>query len=144
MNLEDLDNNRLAKALRDSKQAIKDHDKALKESAPYVTLQKIIAEIEVILTKRLHDSGATSIATPNGTIHTVGQTTARIMDPVELQSFVIEGRHWGALDWKANMTWCRDWTREHNMPVPGVELNTTRRLSVTAPKGAKEDVDDVE
>ncbi len=94
----------------------------------------VIEEIKKIATQRLQDSGASSIATPHGTIHTVSKTTARIMDPETFREFVTSHGAWDMLDWKANMTACRHYIDESKAPVPGVELSTFRRLSITAPK----------
>lgn len=93
--------------------------------------------LEDMMLRRLQESGASAIATPDGTVHTVGRTTARILDPAEFRGFIIETRAWDMLDWKANMSACRAFMENEKQPVPGVELSTYRYLSVTAPKPAK-------
>jgi hypothetical protein len=113
----------------------KDFEEALKNHPDYVKTGEVLAAITQILTQRLHDSGASSINTPHGTVHTVGKTTARIMDPEQFRQFVTGNQLWDMLDWKANMTACRTYIEENAAAVPGVELSTFRRLSITAPKG---------
>lgn len=127
----------LAKLWHDAHEAIEDMEKALNASAPYITAKAVIEEIKRVATQRLQDSGANSIATPFGTIHTVSKTTARIMDPELFRDFVTSTHAWDMLDWKAKMSSCRDYAREHKAPVPGVELSTFNRLSITSPKGPK-------
>ena len=134
MDLSNLNDDQIAELWHVAHANIDTMEKQLKESAPYATAKAIIDEISKIATKRLEDSGASSINTPHGTIHTVGKTTARIMDPEEFRGFVIETRAWDMLDWKANMTACRTFLEDNKTPVPGVELTTYRRLSITAPK----------
>jgi hypothetical protein len=125
----------LAEKYHEAVKLRKDLEEALERHPKFVKAGEDIDTIITILTTRLHDAGATSINTPHGTIHTVGKTTARIMDPQVFREFVVRGGLWDFLDWKANMTACRAYVDEVNRPVPGVELSTFRRLSITAPKG---------
>jgi len=134
--LSDLNDNLLAQRYKRAEQYLKDMEKALKEHPEYVNAKLEIASITQILTQRLEASGASSIVTPSGTIHTVGKTTARVMDPERFQGFIIKGQHWDGLVWAASMTWCRDYIRAHKDEVPGVELTTFRRLSITAPRAS--------
>lgn len=134
MDLSNFNDDQIAQLWHEAHASIDTMEKQLKESAPYVTAKAIIEEISKIATQRLETSGASSINTPHGTIHTVGKTTARIMDPEDFRGFVIENRAWDMLDWKANMTACRTFVEENKTLVPGVELTTYRRLSITAPK----------
>ena len=144
MDLSNLNDDQIAELWHVAHANIDTMEKQLKESAPYAPAKAIIDEISKIATKRLEDSGASSINTPHGTIHTVGKTTARIMDPEDFRGFVIETRAWDMLDWKANMTACRNFVEENKTLVPGVELTTFRRLSITAPKAPMKRLDDVE
>ncbi len=123
---------------------VEEMERLLAQSEPYVTAKAIIEEIKKIATQRLEDSGASSIATPHGTIHTVSKTTAKIMDPENFRTFVTETQAWDMLDWKANMTACRNYINTTETPVPGVELSTFRRLSITAPKAPLKRLDNVE
>jgi hypothetical protein len=132
-----LNDDQLAHLYHEAYKAIDAQEKALKESAPYVTAKTVIAEVEQILTQRLHDTGASSIVTPHGTIHTVSRTTARIMDPEAFRGYVTSNQRWDMLDWKANMTACRAQMQETKEPVPGVELSTFRDLRITTPKTLK-------
>ena len=109
-------------------------EKALKEDPEYVSYGKDIEQIEAIVAKRLAESGATSVNTSHGTVHTVGKTTARIMDAEAFRLYVTAHERWDMLDWKANMTACRDYLKENREPVPGVELSTYRRVSITSPR----------
>jgi len=127
--------NELAGFYHAAKQWRKGIEEALKKHPLYVMYGERLELISQILTQRLHDTGASAINTPNGTIHTVGQTTARIMDPQPFWEFVLSQRDPAYLDLKANMTACRNHIEETGSPVPGVELSEFRRLSITAPKG---------
>ncbi len=135
MNLSDLNEDQLAERWHRAWEQIEALEKALKEDPDYVSAKNEIRIVEELLTQRLETTGATAINTPHGTIHTVGKTTARIMDPEEFWNFVIRTNHpRDFLDLKANMTACRAQIEETKRPVPGVELSTFRRLSITAPK----------
>lgn len=141
--LEALNDDQLAQLwhfVNDTREAM---EKALKENPRYVSYGETGKQIEGILTKRLEERGVSSMATPHGTIHTVGRTTARIMDPEEFRMFVVTHHRWDMLDWKANMTACRDHLQNAKEPVPGVELTTYRYLRVTSPKATKR-LEDVE
>lgn len=142
IDLSNLNDDQLAELWHTAHETLDDVEKELKEDLRYVTATSIIEEIKKIATQRLESSGASSINTPHGTIHTVGKTTARIMDPEEFRGFVIAHNAWDMLDWKANMTACRNWSDETQCPVPGVELTTFRRLSITAPKVAMKRIKD--
>jgi len=107
-------------------------------------IQATLKELDDLLMMRLHTDGVTAVATPHGTIHTIGRTTARVMDPQAFREFVKERDAWDMLDLKANMTACRGYMEKRKEHVPGVELSTTRRLSITAPRPAKRKTDDVE
>jgi hypothetical protein len=139
VDLTKLNDDQLVELHHQAKAALKDQDDALKMSGPYVTAQAVLDRVSEILTQRLQDSGASSIATPHGTIHTVSKTTARIMDPEVFREYVIDGGFWDMLDWKANMTACRAMMRSTKARVPGVELSTFSRLSITAPRTPKGD-----
>lgn len=99
-----------------------------------------LKELADMILRRLQESGATAIATPHGTVHTVGRTTARVLDPVLFEDFVAKNG-WDYLDLKANMTACRSYMEKTKTPIPGVELNTYRYLSITAPKPKKANPD---
>src|SRR6516165_7240160 len=93
--------NELAGFYHAAKQWSKGIEEALKKHPLYVMYGERLELISQILTQRLHDTGASAINTPNGTIHTVGQTTARIMDPEAFRRYVIGMKAWDMLDWKA-------------------------------------------
>jgi hypothetical protein len=134
--LSDMNDDELAAKYHEAVKYRKKLEDALKNHPNYVSAGEDIEAISKIFTTRLHDRGATSINTPHGTIHTVGKTTARIMDPVLFQDWAWQRPDGKAyIDWKANMTACRSHMEETGEPVPGVELSTFRRLSITAPKG---------
>jgi hypothetical protein len=133
--LETLNDNELAERYHRNVKWRKQLEDALQKHPDYIQAGAEIEEITKILTQRLHDTGASSINTPNGTIHTVGKTTARIMDPEAFRGYVIGMKAWDMLDWKANVTACRSEIEQSQKPIPGVELSTFRRLSITAPKG---------
>lgn len=110
-------------------------EEEMKSNMAYLEAKAILAEIDKKVTQLLQDRGCSSIATPHGTIHTVGKTTARIMDPEEFWGFAVRSnRPQDFLDLKANMTSCRAYVEKTGQPVPGVELNTYRRVSITSPK----------
>ncbi len=144
MDLSKFNEDQLAELWHTAHDSIEAMEKTLNDSEPYVTAKAVIEEIKRIATQRLEDSGASAINTPHGTIHTVSKTTARIMDPELFRGWVIRNEAWDAIDWKANMTTCRAVTEETKAPVPGVELSTYRRLSITAPKAPLKRLDDVE
>ena len=123
----------LAELWHKAHETLDEMEKLWKEHQPVVTAKAVIEEIKRIATERLENAGASSIVTPFGTIHTVSKTTARIMDPEVFRLHVIQRQAWDMIDWKANMTSCRAEV-EAGKPVPGVELSTFRRLSITAPK----------
>jgi hypothetical protein len=133
--------NELAEIWHFQKSEIERMEKVLQEHPLYVTAKAIIEEIKRIATQRLQDSGANSIATPNGTIHTVSRTSARIMDPQLFREHVIATGGWDLLDWKANMTACREEMRSKHVPVPGVELSTYTHLNITAPRAPRSQAD---
>ena len=137
MDLSKFNDDQLAELWHTSHDTLDEMQKLWDQSGPVVTAKAIIEEIKKIATQRLEDRGASSIATPHGTIHTVTKTTARIMDPETFRGFIVDNQAWDMLDWKANMTGCRTYSEETGAPVPGVELSTFRRLSITAPKGKK-------
>lgn len=145
MDLSRFNAGQIARLWHEAHANIETMEKQLKESAPYATAKAILDEIDKIATKMLEDSGASSINTPFGTIHTVGKTTARIMDPDLFKGFLnTVPDPWPYVDLKANMTACRSRLDEEKAPVPGVELTTYRRLSITAPKAPMKRLDNVE
>lgn len=137
MDLSKYNESQLALLWHTAHNSIEAMEKELKESNVYVTAKEIIDSVTQLLTQRLYDTGASSIATPHGTIHTVSKTTARIMDPEVFRDYVTAHQRWDMLDWKANMTACRSHMEETKKPVPGVELSSFRRLSITAPRAPK-------
>ena len=144
MDLSKFNDAQLAELWHTAHNSIETMEKMLQEHGPYAMAKAIIEEIKKIATQRLEDSGASSIATPHGTIHTVTKTTARVMDPEVFLDYVFEGNHRNAIDLKANMTYARDVIEKTGTPVPGVELSTFRRLSITAPKAPLKGLKDVE
>jgi hypothetical protein len=144
VDLSNFNDDQLAELWHTAHDSIEAAEKQMKESEPYVTANAVIEEINKIATQRLKDSGASSIATPHGTIHTVSKTTARIMDPELFRSFIVSGRNWDMIDWKANMSSCREYMETSKTPVPGVELSSFRRLSITAPKAPMKRLNNVE
>lgn len=129
--LEDFTNDELAKMWHDAYDRKAAQERAWKDRDGV-----LVNAIEALLTKRLHDSGSLSFATLHGTIHTVGRTTAKIMDPAEVWSWVMQdpADRRPALDLKVNVTFCKKYMDTEKTEVPGVQLNTYRYLSITSPK----------
>lgn len=142
MDLSDLNDDQLADEWHKAHAFIDAMEQALQRDAFYANAKAKIEAIKKIATQRLEDSGASSIATPHGTIHTVSKTTARVTDPDLFWDLVLETQNRDLLDLKANMTTCRH-IIEKGMPVPGVELSTFRKLSITAPKPPLKRLEDV-
>lgn len=142
--LSKLNDNQLAELWHTAHNSLETMEKMLQDHPPYAMAKAAIEAIKTIATQRLEASGANSIATPSGTIHTVTKTTARIMDPESFRRWVVDNGAWEMLDWKANMTACRNFVEDQGAPVPGVELSSFRRLSITAPKAPLKRLDDVE
>lgn len=99
--------------------------------------KEIIKAIKTTVGARMDEDGSRALSTKAGTFHFVSRTTARVMDPAQLQDFVIYQNQPGAIDWKANAVWCRKFAEENKTPVPGVELSSIRQVRITAPRPDK-------
>lgn len=134
--LESLDWNELARRYKEAEKYMADLEEALKKHPKYVSAKAEYEAIDQILMQRIASSGATSIVTPSGTIHTVGRTTARCEDPELFRGWLQETGDWSYADLRPNMTACRD-SKKAGKDVPGVVLSTTRWLSISKPKTLK-------
>lgn len=129
-----LNEDQLAQLHHTGRNTVTTLEERLKVDKTYAKAKEAIRVVDSLLMQRLQDTGATSIATPNGTIHTVGKTTARVDDPVTFSNWVFENDERDAIECKANMTYARDYKEKHGHEPPGVQLVTYYRLSITAPK----------
>ena len=133
--LNQLNDNELAAYFHRLTKFRKAFEEGLKRDKLYVKAGEDLAAIRQIFTQRFEDRGVSAINTPNGTIHTVGRTSARIVDPQVFGEFLLATRDLSYVDLKANMTTCRSYLDENGNPVPGVELTTFRQINITTPKG---------
>lgn len=135
MSLEDLTYGELSKKWQDARKAIKRYKDEIEK------WEEFIKEVDVILQRRMVADGSTAVATEHGTIHTVGHTSARVMDPAATIAWLNEHQLWqDAVVLRINSSWARTHIEEVKSDIPGVELFTFRRLSISAPKPRTDDV----
>ena len=114
---------------------IRDMIKA-KKDAFEKSLEKASArhnELTDLLQGFLEAAGADNIRTPYGTAHGVTKHSASLADPETFMNFVKAGNHFDMVDARANVTACREWTTEHGVPPPGVNLSSFKTIGVRRP-----------
>ena len=105
---------------------LRDKIKALDEehSEKMKPFREKLFDLNVEMLERLREAGATSMATPHGTVYESTRTTASVADPDAFMSFVEETGLLELVERRANMTAVRDYVEEHEELPPGVNLNT--------------------
>lgn len=115
--------------LRDRKRLMESqHKEALK---PFNALME---EIEGRLLKHMHDTGATSIATPGGSAYQTTKKSATIKDGSAFRTFVVSNQKFELVDWRANAIAVFDFIKESGgQPPPGVNASTYVSVGVRRP-----------
>lgn len=117
-------------AIRDKIEEIeKRHKEELKD------LVELVEKFNAWFTTELEKIGASSIKTSQGTVYQSGRYSASLTDAKAFMDYVIKNSAWDLLDRKANVTACRDFTRENKSEPPGVRLSSIRRVGVRRAAG---------
>lgn len=101
-----------------------DHAAAKK---PFQDLQN---EISGVLQEIMDTTGATSIATAEGTCYKSTRWTASLADSAAFMEFVKANNLWDLMDKKANAPACKDYTEDKGSPPPGVNLTAISTVGV--------------
>ena len=111
--------------IRDKLKAMDEAHTAAKK--PFMDLQN---ELSGVLQGIMDQTGATSIATPEGTCYKTTRYNASLADPEAFMKFVRENDLFDLMDRKANAAACRDYTEEKGVPPPGVNLTAISTIGV--------------
>jgi hypothetical protein len=111
--------------IRDKLRAMDDAHSAAKK--PF---QDLSNEISGVLQAIMDATGATSIATPEGTCYKTTRYNASLADPDAFMKFVKENDLFDLMDRKANATAVREYTEEKGAPPPGVNLTAISTVGV--------------
>jgi hypothetical protein len=115
-------------ALRDElKRRDELHETATKE------LKDLMADRAGKLQAFLDKSGVESASTQYGTVYTTTRYSASVADPKAFMEYVIQNQDWDMIERRANVTAARDFVKDHNAPVPGVNLSSLATIGVRRP-----------
>ena len=76
-----------------------------------------------------------NLKTEHGTAYVTKRYTASLADPDAFMKFVIDNNEFTLLDRRANATAVREYTEEHKVQPPGVNLTTMQTVGVRRPTG---------
>jgi len=126
--LDDLNFDQLAELMQMYKASIKEGEEKIKAE------KAIIKEIDANVQRRFATTGATAVATPHGTLHTVTRTSVRCVDPAATISWLKEKDLWrDAVVLKLNSSWVKSYEEETGEKVPGAEMFVFVTVNVTTP-----------
>lgn len=111
--------------LRDKLKEADDGHKA-KTKAAREYLEKLNGQILA----KLNEVGSDSTSTPHGTAYRTMRKSATIADGEAFRKFVIKGKLFDLVDWKANANAVSDFIDTNQAPPPGVNYSTTFLVGV--------------
>jgi len=100
--------------LREADDAHKEKTKAAREH-----LEKLNNK----LLERLNEVGGDSVKTQSGTVYRSTKRSASIADGDAFRRFVIGGKHFDLVDWRANANAIDDFIKENDTPPPGINFS---------------------
>lgn len=89
-----------------------------------------MAKLEAQLLTHLEQTGADSVACPQGTVYRNTQYSATVEDRDAFHNWAKETEQWDALDIKANKTFVRDYAEKHGEIPPGVKFSSMHTVGV--------------
>lgn len=111
------------------KAANEEHEARIK---PMVELQNMLTGW---MENFLAQAGADNIKTAHGTCYRTTRYSASLADPEAFMQYVITNGKFDLLDRKANVTACKDYVAEHNLPPPGVSMSSISTVGVRRASG---------
>ena len=81
----------------------------------------------------LNDTGQKGTTTTEGGCHKKTKTTFQVRDREKFKEFVIEGKLWEMIVWRANDAMCGDYVQARKEAPPGTHPNSIEFVTITAP-----------
>ena len=111
---------------------LRDHKKASDEEYKK-SMERVNAamdKLEAELLQILIDTGADSLACPNGTVYRNTQVSATVEDREAFLNYVMQNGEFEALDVKANKSFVRNMAEQNGEVPPGVKYTSMHTVGV--------------